>query len=170
MQKEFLEVGKIVTSKGLKGEVVVECWCDSPDFLCSFKFLYMQEGNIKLKVLKSRIHKKNAVLLLNGINSIEDADKYRGAILYINRKDVKLSKGRYFIQDLIGLDVVDVDSSKNYGKITDVFKTGANDVYQVTDESTQNYLIPVIDEVIIDVQLENNLVLIRPLRGIFDEV
>ncbi len=170
MQKEFLEVGKIVTSKGLKGEVVVECWCDSPDFLCSFKFLYIQEGNIKFKVLKSRIHKKNAVLLLDGINSIEDADKYRGAFLYINRKDVKLSKGQYFIQDLIGLDVIDVDSSKNYGKITDVFKTGANDVYQVTDESTKNYLIPVIDEVIIDIQLKNNLVLIRPLRGIFDEV
>ncbi len=169
-KKEFLEAGKIVSTKGLKGEIVVEPWCDSPEFLCSFKFLYLRQGNNKYKVKNARVHKKNAVILLDGIASIDQAHEYIGEVIYIFRKDVQLEQGQYFIQDLIGLEVVDVDDGKKYGEITDVFKTGANDVYQITDKKTRNYLIPVIDEVIIDVQIHNNLVLIRPLKGIFDEI
>lgn len=71
----------------------------------------------------------------------------------MNRNDAKLSDGEYFIQDLIGLAVIDIDNGTVYGKLTDVFKTGANDVYQVTDNN-KNYLIPVIDDVVKEINLE----------------
>lgn len=87
----------------------------------------------------------------------------------MNRQDANLAEGEYFIQDLMGMEVLDVDNGTKYGTLTEVFKTGANDVYQVTDENKNNYLIPVIDEVVISVNLEENKVLIRPLKGIFDD-
>ncbi len=170
MKKQFLEVGKIVSTKGLKGETVIECWCDSPEFLCSFEKLYVEQGKQELVVLKSRVHKSTAVLLFQGIDSIEKADLYRGKVLYINRDDVQLENGRYFIQDLLGLEVFDVDTNKKYGIITEVFKTGANDVYQISDDKQNNYLIPVIHEVVIDIDIKNSKIFIRPLRGIFDEI
>lgn len=167
---EFLEVGKIVSTKGLKGEIVVECWCDSPEFLGRFKELYLKKGKEKFNVLKFRKHKRNAVILLDKIDNIDKAEKLRGLVLYINRKDIKLEKGRYFIQDLIGLEVIDIETNRNYGKITDVLKTGANDVYQVTGSNGKDYLIPVIKDVVKKVDILNNKVLIKPLRGIFDEI
>lgn len=93
----------------------------------------------------------------------------RGKILYINRSDVPLPEGRYFIQDVIGLEVLDEDTGRHYGKLTDVIKTGANDVYQVTDESGKNYLLPVIEQVILRTDLETGRLFIRPIRGIFED-
>lgn len=168
--KNYLKIGKIVSTKGLKGELVVECWCDSPEFLGNFKNLYIKNGKEKLQVIKFRTHKRNAVILVENIDNIDKAEELRGHVLYINRKDAKLEDGRYFIQDLIDLDVIDIDSNKNYGKITDVIKTGANDVYQVTNSDGKEYLVPVIKDVVIKIDIPNNTVYIKPLRGIFDEI
>ena len=166
--EQFLEIGKIVGTHALKGELRVDPWCDSPQFLCKFKELYLAKGATKLSV-NSRPHKNIAIVKVKGIDTIEEADKLKGKILYMNRSDAKLAEGEYFIQDLIGMEVLDVDNNTKYGTLTEVFKTGANDVYQVTDENKNNYLIPVIDEVVISVNLEENKVLIRPLKGIFDD-
>lgn len=166
--EQYLEIGKIVGTHGLKGEMRVDPWCDSPQFLCEFKTLYLAKGNTKLEV-SSRPHKNIAIVKAKGVDSIEDADKLRGKILYMNRNDAKLGEGEYFIQDLIGMIVADVDTGAEYGTLTDVLKTGANDVYQVTDSNKKDYLIPVIDDVVISVSLEDNKVLIRPLKGIFDD-
>ena len=69
----------------------------------------------------------------------------------------------------MGADVFDNDSGRLYRKITDVFKTGANDVYQITDESNKDYLIPVIDEVVIKIDVEQGKIFIKPLKGIFED-
>ncbi|MEE1056741.1 MAG: ribosome maturation factor RimM [Acutalibacteraceae bacterium] len=166
--EQYLEIGKIVGTHGLKGELRVDPWCDSPQFLCQFKTLYLTKGSTKLEV-KSRPHKNIAIVKVKGIDTIEDADKLRNKILYMNRDDAKLAEGEYFIQDLMGMEVKDVDNGKVYGILTDVFKTGANDVYQVTDNNKKDYLIPVIDEVVINISLDENKVYIRPLKGIFDD-
>ena len=166
--EQYLEIGKIVGTHGLKGELRVDPWCDSPQFLCQFKTLYLTKGSTKLEV-KSRPHKNIAIVKVKGIDTIEDADKLRNKILYMNRDDAKLAEGEYFIQDLMGMEVKDVDNGKVYGILTDVIKTGANDVYQVTDNNKKDYLIPVIDEVVINISLDENKVYIRPLKGIFDD-
>lgn len=166
--EQYLEIGKVVSTHGLRGELRVDPWCDSPQFLCQFKTLYLKKGETKLSV-SSRPHKTIAIVKAKGIDTIEEAEKLRGRILYINRSDAKLAPGEYFIQDLMGLDVIDIDTSKSYGKITDVLKTGANDVYQVTDEKKKDYLIPVIDDVVKKIDINGGKVLIKPLKGIFDD-
>lgn len=166
--EQYLEIGKVVSTHGLRGELRVDPWCDSPQFLCQFKTLYLKKGETKLSV-SSRPHKTIAIVKAKGIDTIEEAEKLRGRVLYINRSDARLAPGEYFIQDLIGLDVIDIDTSKSYGKITDVLKTGANDVYQVTDEKKKDYLIPVIDDVVKEIDISGGKVLIKPLKGIFDD-
>ena len=86
----------------------------------------------------------------------------------MNREDVSLPEGRYFIQDLIGLEVVDADNGTVYGTITEVLKTGANDVYQVTKDQ-KDYYVPVIADVVIEKDIDGGVVKIRPMKGIFDD-
>ena len=81
---------------------------------------------------------------------------------------MELDEGCYFVQDLIGLEVVDADSGESYGKITDVSQTGANDVYHITDEKGNVKLIPAIPEVVAETDIEGGVMKITPLEGLFD--
>lgn len=169
MKKQYLEVGKVVGAHGVRGELRVNPWCDSPDFLSSFKALYFDEGKTKLKV-KCRPHKNIVLVTVDGVSSIEEAEKLRGKILYIDRNDVKLPKGKNFVQDLIGCKVFDADDENvEYGEIIDVFKTGANDVYTVKASDGKEYLVPVIDSVVILKNVDDGKIFIRPMKGLFSD-
>ena len=168
MKKQFLEVGQIVSTQGLKGEMRVDPWCDGSEFVCMFDELYLENGDT-IKITKSRVQKNVAIIKAEGIDTIEQADKMRRTVLYINRDDVELDDDVFFVQDILNCNVVDVDTKQSYGKITEVFKTGANDVYQVTDENGGNYLVPVIDDVVINTDIESGVIEIRPMKGIFDD-
>ena len=80
-----------------------------------------------------------------------------------------MGEGVNFVQDLIGLEVRDADNDTVYGKISDVIRTGANDVYEITDSQNKKYLAPVIDDVVIGIDVDNGFILIRPMKGIFDD-
>jgi len=168
MKKQFLEVGQIVNTHGLKGEMRVDPWCDDPEFICMFNKLYLENGDT-IKITKARVQKNVAVIKAEGIDTIEQADTMRRKILYINRDDVELDEDVFFVQDILGCEVIDEETRQCYGKITDVLKTGANDVYQVTDSESKNYLIPVIDDVVISTDIDAGVVVIRPMKGIFDD-
>ena len=169
MGKKYLEVGKIVGTHGIKGDVKVQPWCDSPEFLCKFKNLYFDNGEKKVKVLASRVNKNIVIINFQGIYSIEKADLMRGNILYIDRQEAQIDDDTYFIQDIIGMEVVDIANNRIYGLVTDVIKTGANDVYQITNSNNIEYLIPVIDEVVKKIDLENSKIFISPIKGIFED-
>lgn len=169
MLNQYLEAGKIVGTHGVKGELRVQPWCDSAEFLAGFRTLYAEKGAQRLEVVSARVHKTLLLLKLKGIDTPEQGDAVRGKILYIDRGDVSLADGQYFIQDLISLDVFDADSFIYYGKLTEVMRTGANDVYQITSESKKNYLIPAIPDVIQEINLTDGKMLIRPMKGIFDD-
>ncbi len=169
MLNQYLEAGKIVGTHGLKGELRVDPWCDSAQALAGLKNLYLENGARRMEVVSARVHKTQLLLQLKGIDSIEQADALRGKILCIDRTDLPLEEGRYFVQDLIGLNVFNADSFIYYGKLTDVLYTGANDVYQITSESKKDYLIPAIQDVIINVNIPEGKMLIRPMRGIFED-
>lgn len=169
MKKQYLDSGKIVGTHGIRGEVRIDPWCDSPEFLCMFKKLYLDEKGQTFIEVKSRPHKNITLAKIKGVDTIEDAEKLRGKIVYINRNDISLEEGVNFVQDLIGLEVRDADNDTVYGKISDVIRTGANDVYEITDSDGKKYLAPVIDEVIIETDIDNGFVLIRPMKGIFDD-
>ena len=168
MKKQFLDCGKIVGTHGIKGEVRIEPWADSPAFLCAFKTLYLDErGETAIRV-KSRPHKNITLCKIEGVDTIEAAERLRGRIVYIDRDDVRLDEGVHFVQDLIGSEVRDYDTDAFYGTLTDVLRTGANDVYEITRDGRQ-YLAPVIDEVVRAIDTENGVVRITPMKGIFDD-
>ncbi len=165
--KKYLEIGKIVSVFGVRGEVKVEPWCDSPDFLCEFETLYYKSGTPVL-IERSRVHKNQALLKIKGVDSPEEGVKLRGRVLYMDRDDVELEEGCYFQQDLIGLEVKDSATGELYGRLSEVLQTGANDVYEVTDDEGGKKYLPAIPEVIDKVDLENGVLLITPLEGLFD--
>lgn len=165
--KKYLEIGKIVSVFGIKGEVKVEPWCDSPAFICEFDTLYYKSGT-PVEIERSRVHKNQALLKIKGVETPEQGKLLRGRVLYMDRDDVELDEGTYFRQDLIGLTVKDGKTDEEYGKISDVLETGANDVYEITDDNSEKKYIPAIPDVIDSVDLENGVMLITPLEGLFD--
>ncbi len=166
---KFLECGKIVGTHGVKGMVRVQPWCDSAEFLSQFKFLYTDsEGKIGYKIISAKPHGNVVLMSIKGVESIEEAEKLRGKVLYINRNDVRLPEGRYFISDIIGCTVFDADSNAVLGRLFDVSETGANDVWHI-EKDDKEYLVPAIPDVIVKVEPEKNSVVIRPLKGIFDD-
>lgn len=170
MVKDYLELGKIVGTHGIRGELRVNPVCDTPEFAKRFKTLYFDKnGNNPVKVISSRPHGNIILMKLEGTESIEQAEKLRGKMLYLKREDAALSEGSWFIAELIGCEVLDADDGKKYGTLTDVSETGANDVWYITDDKGEEYLIPAIKDVVINVDVVNNTVYIRPLKGIFDD-
>ncbi len=169
MKKQFLECGKIVTTHGVRGEVRVQPWCDAPEFLLEFDTLYLEKGQQAIAVQRARVHKNIVILQLEGVGTVEEAVKLRGKVLYVNRSDVPMDDGEYFVQDLIGCTVTDVDTGADYGKIYDVRPTGANDVYYLRDDSGTERLVPAIPDVVLERDIDGGVIRIRPLEGLFDD-
>ena len=169
MLKEFLEAGKIVGTHGVRGELRVNPWCDSAEFMKQFHTLYLDRGSTPVTVVQARVFKKQLLLQLQGVDSVEKADLLRGKVLYFRRSDAKIPEGSYFMDDLIGLGVYDADTFIYYGTLTEVMRTGANDVYQVTSLAKKDYLIPAVSSVIRTIDLERGKMLVRPVKGMFED-
>lgn len=167
--KQFLEIGKIVAVQGLKGEVRVEAWCDSKEFLCEFDTLYFDKGAKEVEIQRAHPHKNIVLMKIKGVDTVEQAQLLRNKILYMDRNDVELEEGSFFVQDLIGLEVIDGDSGESYGKICDVTETGANDVYHIKDSGGKIRLIPAIPDVVLNADIESGKMTIHVLEGLFDE-
>ncbi len=167
--KKYLETGKIVGTHGVKGMVRVQAWSDSGEFLKNFKTFYTDDkGEKSLKVNSVTPHGNVVLIAFKDVDTIEKAEALRNKIIYIDRNDVKLPKGRYFIDDLIGCSVFDADTNELLGELSDVSQTGANDVWHIK-KGDKEYLVPAIDEVIVSVDIENENTVIRPLKGILDD-
>ncbi len=169
MLKQYLEVGQIVGTHGVRGEVRVNPWCDTPEFLKKFRTLYFDAmGERAVKVLSSRVHGNIVLMQLEGISTVEEAAVLRNKVVYMNRKDAKIPDNSYFIQDLIDCKVIDADNGTEYGVLSNVSETGANDVWHIVKDGKE-YLIPAIPPVVIDTDVVSGVIKIRPLRGIFDD-
>ncbi len=168
MKKQFLETGKIVGTHGVRGEMRVQPWSDSPEFLTGFSHLYLDpDGRERLQVLSARPHGNVVLLKADGVGSIEEAERLRGRVLYINRDDVTLEEGRHFVEDLLGCRVLDADSGESLGDLCDVSVTGANDVWHVR-RAGREYLVPAIPDVVVSIDIDAGEIRLRPLKGIFD--
>lgn len=169
MLKRHLECGKIVSTHGVRGEVKVQPWCDTPEFLLDFGTLYLDGGSIPLQVEAARVHKGMVLLKAKGIDTLDAAAALRGRILYMDREDAPAEEGRFFLQDLLGMTVRDADSDEVYGKLTDIFFTGANDVYEITTPAGTRQLAPAIPQVVVETDIAGAVMRIRPLKGLFDD-
>ena len=168
MKKEFLEVGKFVGTHGVRGMVRIQPWSDDGAFLAQFKKFYLEIGKTKIEMSKITPHGNVVIAQIKGVNTIEDAEKLRGHVLYLKRDDALLPEGRYFVSEIIGANVFDADTNALLGTLTDVSPTGANDVWHI-EKDGKEYLVPAIPDVIVSVDVNTDTVTIRPLKGIFDD-
>ena len=171
MIKEYLEIGQIVSTHGIRGEIRLYPWCDGPEFVKKVKTLYRDDkGNKPFKVLACRPHGNVAVLKLEGVDTVETAKALKNTVLYMKRADVNLPEGEWFISELIGCEVLDCDdNSICYGTLTDIDSGAANDIWYIKTPDEKEVLIPAIKDVVIRCDVAENKVYIRPLRGLFDE-
>ena len=168
MKKEFLEIGKFVGTHGVRGMVRIQPWSDDGEFLTKFKKFYLENGKTKIELNKITPHGNVVIAAVKGVDTIENAEKLRNQVLYIKRDDARLPEGRYFVSEIIGAKVFDADTDALLGTLSDVSPTGANDVWHIKN-GDKEYLVPAIPPVIIDVNIDTDIIKIRPLKGIFDD-
>ena len=162
MQDKF-EVGKIVNTFGIKGEVKVNLYTEDISNFKTNNKVYVNDK--EMQVENSRLQKNMLILKLKGIDNMNDAEDLRGSIIKVDRSKNDLPEGTYYIADLIGLDVYTEDGSL-LGKVIDIYNTGANDIYTVKTQDGKEVLLPAIKDVIKQVDIQNGKIIVHILKGL----
>ena len=160
----LLEVGQVVNSYGIKGFLKIVPLVDTIEQFKSFKILYMQNKE-ELEVEEVKFSKNLVLVKVKGIDTIEDALKFKNLYLYAKREDIKLEEGAHFIVDLIGLEVY-TEEGKLLGILKEVLQPGANDVYIVENENKEQILLPVIPDVVKDIDIPNKKIIVHLIDGL----
>lgn len=165
---DLIETGKIVNTHGIRGEVKIQPWTDSPETLLDFDTFYIDGKPYRISA--SRLHKGMILVRFEEIDTIEKAEAIKNKVVFADASLFELEDGVYFQRDLLGLKVYDASTGEYYGRITDIFQTGANDVYEIAfhDDCSDKKLIPAIKDCIAGVDLETGRMEILPLEGLFD--
>lgn len=167
MQKR-LEIGQIINTFGIKGEVKVFPLTDDIKRFDDLETVYVKnKKESQLYNIESIKYHKNFVLIkFKGINTVEQAEILRNSYLEVDRAQaIPLNEGEYFIADLIGLEVYS-DEGKLIGKVDDIYNTGANDIYVVKDDLGKQTLLPGIKDVIKNVDLEKGQIIVHLIPGL----
>ena len=166
--QEYLEVGQIVNTNGLKGLLKINPFTDDITRFERLKTILVDHKKelLEFEIESVRYQKKQVLLKLKGIDTIEEAEKYRADYLKINRnKDEKLPEDTYYIVDLIGLDIY-TEGGELLGKLDDIFSTGSNDVYVVKNSEGKQILLPAISDVIKNIDLEQKKIVVNLIEGL----
>ncbi len=166
--QEYFEIGQIVNTFGIKGEVKVNPFTDDLKRFEELKSILVVKNKqlIEFEIENVRYQKHLVILKLKNIEDMNTAEKYKGCYIKIHRKDArKLPKDTYFIADIIGSQVI-TDDGKVLGKVDDIYNTGSNDIYVVKDELGKQILLPNIKEVILDIDVEKQIVTVHLLDGL----
>lgn len=167
---KLLRVGVISSTHGVRGEVKVYPTTDDVNRFKSLKNVILDDGgeHMDLEIQGVKFFKNMVILKFKGFDSINDIEKYKGKDLLITRDQaVELGPDENFIVDLIGLRVVTEDGEE-FGTLTDVIKTGANDVYEVKTAEGKEVLLPAIKECVLNVDLTEGIVTVHIMDGLLD--
>ena len=145
MSDQLLECGRIVNTHGIRGEVKIQPWADSPQVLCALPALYLDGAAVAL--LGARVHKGNVIAQLDGVANVEQAMALKGKVVYLHRKDLPLPEGSFFLADLLGLRVVD-EQGQQLGVLADVLSPSQQKVYVV--RGARELLIPAVPQFILE--------------------
>ena len=156
MKQEFIDAGQIVNTHGIKGEVKVMPWLDSPEMLCEFDRCRI-DGK-EFKMITCRVQKTCNLVKLQGIDTMEQAQLMRGKTIQLYRSDI--SDEVIFAAELIGVEVF--SAGQKIGEITDVLDYPGNAVYVI---GKNEYMIPAVKEFILSTDLENNTMEVRLIEG-----
>ena len=163
MGDKLLEAGKIVGTHGVRGEVRIQPWADSPEFLTRFKSLYIDGEPVN--ILRARVHKSLVIAVLDGVDNIDAAIKLKNKTVSIRRDDVDLDDGQHFVVDLIGLRAIDSETGAEFGTVADLLNLPANDVY-VINTPEREMLVPAVPEFVEEVNVSEGFIKVRLKEGL----
>ena len=169
--EEYLKVGVITSTHGLRGEVKVFPTTDDPERFRDIRTVYLRQGKVQqeLRVKGVKFFKNMVILKFQGIDDISEVEAWRGAELYVERKDaVPLGENEYYIADLLGMEVL-LERGERLGILKDVLSTGANDVYIEKKKKYGEVLIPAIKQCIMGVDVVSGVMTVRLLPGLINE-
>ena len=163
-----LEIGQIVNIFGIKGFVKVNPWVNDVTRFDDLKKVYIKirKSLKELEIEEVKYHKNQVLLKFKGVETVEQAEMLRNAILEIDRKDaIPLEEGEYFIADLLESEVY-TDEGEKLGILEDIFNTGSNDIYVVKNELGKSILLPRIKEVFKEIDVENKKIIVHLIEGL----
>ncbi|MBQ7829188.1 MAG: 16S rRNA processing protein RimM [Clostridia bacterium] len=168
-KKQYLECAIIINTHGVRGDVKLESLCDSPEVLASLERVFtLENGKYReIKVTHASIFKQFVLASLEGVTDMDQAAAMKGTMLYASRDDFELDEGDYFIADLIGLPVIDVESGKTYGTVKEVINRGASDIYVVKTPDGER-MMPAVEEFVKNIDLEKGI-FVKTIPGLLSD-
>lgn len=165
---ESILIGNVANIHGIKGEIKIYPYTDDILNLTNLKSIYFdKELKEKYKIKRARVHKNMLVIKLEGINDANEALELKTKDVYIPRNALKeLDDNTYYIEDLLFSDIVEEESGNVIGKLTYVFNTGANDVYEVEREDKSKIYLPAISDVIKKVDIKSKKIYVKFMEGL----
>lgn len=173
MSEKWFNVGKIVNTHGIRGEVRVISKTDFADerYQPGNTLYIFKEGSqepIKVVVESHRVHKNFDLLTFEGMHSIQDVEQFKGSLLKVDENQLsELDEGEYYFHEIIGCKVY-TDDGEEIGTIREILATGANDVWVVKRKAGKDLLIPYIDEIVKDIDIDEKKIIITPMEGLLD--
>ena len=167
--EDLLKVGVITTTHGVRGEVKVFPTTDDAERFLDIEYVLLDTGKElrRLNIQNVKFFKNLAILKFEGVDNINDIEKYKGKSLFVTRENaVELEENEYYIGDLIGMEVYTDDSEERFGVLKDVMETGANEVYIITSENHGEVLLPAIHECILDIDVEAKKMKVHLMEGL----
>jgi 16S rRNA processing protein RimM len=168
---KYLEVGRIVNTHGVKGEVKVIPLTDNPKRFLNLKWVFIDKNMVleKYNIEKVKFYKGMVLIKFKGINDMTDAEALKGMFLKVDRENaVRLPDDSFFICDIVGCEVFEEDGSR-LGTLKDVLKTGSNDVYVILRENGKEIYLPALKSVVKSVSISNKKMIVSVPEGLLDE-
>lgn len=168
--EDWVAVGEVMGTFGVRGELKIAPLTDFPDRFERTPLLYVGDKRTPMRVLSARSHKAHVLLTLEGVASLDDAERLRGARLYIQAGDLHpLEQNQYYLHDMLGLRVRHVNGT-SLGTIADVVPSTGNDLFVVRNDTTgAETLLPVVKAFIKEVDLAGGVIIVDPIPGLFDD-
>jgi 16S rRNA processing protein RimM len=164
----YLAVGLLRKPHGLRGDLLLEVYTDFPDRIRPGTTILVGDEHQPLKITRRRPHNDGLILGFEGIDTPEEAGKFRATLAYVPAADrPPLPEGEYYHHEIIGLTVLD-ESGKELGQLTEIIETGANDVYVVKPAEGSDILLPALKEVILGIDLVAKTMRVHLLPGLVD--
>ena len=160
MANHLLECGKIVNTHGIRGEVKIQPLADSPEVLCALPALYIDGAPVALR--STRVHKGNVIALLEGVSDVDQAMLLKNKVVWLNRDDLRLPEGTFFLADLIGLRVVD-EEGQELGILNEVLSPSRQQVYVVKGD--RELMIPAVPQFILETNVAGGYIKVRLIEG-----
>ena len=167
--QQFLQIGKIINTHGIRGELKAEHWCDTPEVVAALHTVYLaSDGTRPLTLQRVRTAKRFLLLTFRVIISMDEAYPQKNRILYAYRADIQKKDTDIFLCDLIGQNVYDADSGEILGVLNDILDNPAHPLYEIRSTSGQTVLVPAIPPFVVSLSVQDGIRL-RPITGMFGQ-